>query len=111
MQIGQVAQLGWDAAGELVGAEVKTLQIGQVAQLGWDAAGELVLAEVKDLQIGQVAQLGWDAAGELVGDEGKFGDTISRAGHPIPTAFCPKCTIPTAIIDPVVTIGAIVKSN
>ena len=87
------------------------MQIGQVAQLGWDAAGQLVVPEVKGLQIGQVAQLGWDAAGELVAGKAKGGDTISNAEHPIPAAFCPRCTIPTAIIAPVVTIGAIVKSN
>ena len=66
MQVGQVAQFGWDRPAQLVVKELQSFQVGQVAQFGWDRPAQLVIIEQQELQVGQVAQFGWDRPAQLV---------------------------------------------
>ena len=41
--------------------QVQLLQLGEVAQLSWDAGGEGVNVQAQRCHLGEAAQLSWDA--------------------------------------------------
>ena len=52
-----------------VASKVQRLQIGELGQLSWDGARQLVVVEAQCLQIGELAQLSWDSARQGVAVE------------------------------------------
>ena len=46
MQVGQLAQLGWNRPGQRVVVEWQVFQVGQLAQLGWNRPGVFFLRSV-----------------------------------------------------------------
>ena len=66
LQVGEVAQLGGDGAGQLVAPELQHFEVCEVAQLGGDRPAELVAGESQFQQAGEVAQLGGNRPAELV---------------------------------------------
>ena len=54
-------------------------QVGEIAQLGRDFAGQLVDAEGHPFQAGHVAQLGGNGPAQLIGPEGQVGHIVEAA--------------------------------
>lgn len=68
-----------DIAGEGVAADVEDEQAGDLRELPWDGAKELVEAQIQPRELGEIPQARRNRAGEAVGLEGEDAEILQEA--------------------------------